>query len=304
MTADTEASKFWKGSKELGVALVMRTGTVLTRVRRVPRPFVPSLESRVRGRTVLITGASSGIGRQLAIRVAEAGAIVLVTARRADLLDDLIRLIRGAGDCAASIPGDLASDDGINSVADAVLAKYGAPDVLVLNAGRSIMRTVAESEFRLHDFERTVRVNYLGAVGLLLRFLPGMSARRSGQVVHTSSITVPIHGARFSAYVASKSALESVLNVAAVEHLNDGVKFTNVRLPLVETEMIAGADWTGFARLTTEEAVEMMVDAIRRQPRQLDHPVSAVGRLLYGVAPRMADRVQSYFHTRMENLIQ
>lgn len=169
-----------------------------------PHPFGPRLEDQVRGRTVLVTGASSGIGRGLALRIAGAGATVLVTARRAAELEELCAEIAEAGGVAHALPADLATVDGIDSLADRVLAEHGAPDVLVLNAGRSMRRSIARSERRLHDYERALRVNYLGSVGLMLRLLPAMRERRSGQVVTSSSVGVQGDVPRFSAYVASR----------------------------------------------------------------------------------------------------
>ncbi len=242
---------------------------VLTRPAPVPHPWAPPLHDRVRGKIALITGASSGIGRQLAIRLADEGARVIVTARRADELDLLVKQIQDGGGRAFAIPADLGSAEGVDDLADRVLADHGVPDVLVLNAGRSIRRSIARAEHRLHDYDRAMQINYLGAVGLTLRLLPGMRERGSGHVVSSSSVGVQADLPRFSAYIGSKAALDAFLRVAAVECLADGVKFTTVHLPLVDTDMIGPTGWDGFKALTVEEAAEMMADAIRRQPDHL-----------------------------------
>jgi NAD(P)-dependent dehydrogenase (short-subunit alcohol dehydrogenase family) len=269
----------------------------LTNPVPVPRWGTPSLSARVAGRVVLITGASSGIGRRLAERVSAAGATAVVTARRADELDRLVQAIAATGGTAHAVIGDLSSEDGINEVAQTVLERFGAPDVFVSNAGRSIMRSVAESELRLHDYERTMRLNYLAGVGLTLRLLPEMRRRRSGHIVHSSSIGVLSNLPTFSAYIGSKAAMDAFFGVAAVESLRDGIKFTNVHLPLVDTEMIAPTDWSGFASLSVDQAADMLIDAIRRRPRSVNNPLGSMYQAAHTVAPDTVRRLQNaMFH--------
>ncbi|MFE6922852.1 SDR family NAD(P)-dependent oxidoreductase [Nocardia sp. NPDC057663] len=268
----------------------------LTPVRRIPNPFAPSLQSQVDGKVVVITGASRGIGRSLAERVAQAGATVVLVARREDELNEIVRGIEQRGGIAHAIAADLASDDGINHVADIVLNKFGAPDILVNNAGRSIMRSVAASEFRLHDYERTMRINYLAGVGLTLRFLPAMRARRSGHIVHSSSIGVIANLPRFSAYIGSKAALEAVLRCAEVESYRDNIKFTDVHIPLADTDMAAAAEMQQFRRLTLDEVTDVMVDAIRTRPRVVNNPLGSLYALTYQYAPWLGNLAQNYVH--------
>ena len=279
--------------------ITLRAGVLainlLTPPRQLPNPFVPSLKQRVDGKLVVITGASSGIGRALAERVAAEGATVIVVARREDDLSELVRTIKRRGGDAHAIAADLSSEDGINHVADVVLGQFGAPDILISNAGRSIMRALAASEHRLHDYERTMRINYLAGVGLTLRFLPGMRERGSGHVIHTSSIAAVSNLPRFSAYLGSKIALDAFLRTAQVESLADGVKFTNVHIPLASTAMASG-DWTSFASLSVDQAVGMMVDAIRRRPRTVDNPLGRLYTIGYAVAPGPMDYLQNMFH--------
>ncbi|MEV6071386.1 SDR family NAD(P)-dependent oxidoreductase [Nocardia sp. NPDC052001] len=276
--------------------LARLTINTLTPPRRLPSPFGPELRDRVHGKTVLITGASSGIGRGLAVRVAAEGALTIVTARRATELADVVTEIRDAGGQAFAIVSDLSTDSGVDQLADEVLAEFGAPDILVNNAGRSIRRSIANSEHRLHDYERTMRTNYLGAVGLMLRLLPPMRRRGSGQVITSSSIGVVADLPRFSAYIGSKAALEAVVRVAAVECLSDGVVFTNVHIPLVDTDMIGPTGWGGYTALPIEDAVEMMVDAIVRRPNQLENPLGAAALWTNRLAPGLARRGLHHFH--------
>lgn len=280
----------------LRTRLTTRAINAMTRPAVAPNPFARTLEQRVAGKTALVTGASSGIGRALALRLGAAGATVLVTARRAEELDLVVKEIKDAGGTAYSLPADLADEDGVNALADRVLAEHGAPDVLVLNAGRSIRRSIARSEHRLHDYDRALKINYLGAVGLTLRLLPGMRERKSGHVLTSSSVGVQSDLPRFSAYIGSKAALDAFLRVAAVECLADRVKFTIVHLPLVDTEMIGPTGWDGFESLSVDEAAGMLAEAIRRQP---DHLGTVLGNLTSGgitVAPRTFRRGLHYFH--------
>lgn len=269
---------------------------VLTKPVGVRYPWTPTLADRVRGRTVVITGASSGIGRRLAERIAEAGAIVVVTARRTDELDEVVRGIAARGGAAHAVRGDLSTGEGAGAVAEEVLERFGAPDILVLNAGRSIMRSLADSEHRLHDYERTVAINYLGGVGLVLRLLPGMRARGSGHIVHSSSIGVLGNLPDFSAYVGSKAAMDAVLRIAGIESRADGVRVTNIHLPLVSTDMIAPTDWSQYASLTLEEGVDMVVDGIRRQCREVNNPLGVLYRDSYRVVPGIVSRVQNDYY--------
>jgi NAD(P)-dependent dehydrogenase (short-subunit alcohol dehydrogenase family) len=276
-------------------ALVTRAINGLSRPGLVPHPLAPTLESRVSGKSVLVTGASSGIGRGLAVRVAEAGATVLVTARRGDELDELVAEIAERGGKAVALPGDLSTEEGVDALADRVLAEHGTPHVLVNNAGRSIRRSIARSEHRLHDYERAMQINYLGAVGLTLRMLPGMRERRSGHVLTSSSIGVSADLPRFSAYIGSKAALEAFCRVAAIECLADGVTFTTVHLPLVDTEMIGPSGWD-FSALSVDEAVDMMVDGLRRRPREVNAPLGSLTRAGLQFMPETTRRGLHLFH--------
>ncbi|MGX1810164.1 SDR family NAD(P)-dependent oxidoreductase [Nocardia sp. NPDC055321] len=260
----------------------------LTMPHRIPLPFGPTLTDRVSGRTVLITGASSGIGRALSLRLAAAGATVLVTARRTSELDQLVAQIHANGGKAFALPGDLSTTEGVDKLADQVLIEFGAPDILVNNAGRSIWRSVAESEHRLHDFERTMRINYFGPVGLVLRLLPEMRRRGSGHIVSSSSLGVITDIPRFAAYVGSKAALEAVMRIAANESHGDGVLFTDVRIPLVATDMSAALGWSGYKALSTAAAANMLTDAIIDRPAHLENLHGALSIWFNRLLPDLA----------------
>ncbi|HEX3736908.1 MAG TPA: SDR family oxidoreductase, partial [Solirubrobacterales bacterium] len=222
-----------------------------------------SLAGAVRGKVVLITGASSGIGRATAVKVADAGATVLLVARSIDKLEETKEEITAAGGVAHIHRCDLADVEDIARMAEEVLAYHGHVDILVNNAGRSIRRSVALSYDRFHDYERTIQLNYLGALRLILALLPAMRARKSGHIINISSIGTQTNPPRFSAYVASKAALDAFSRVIASEVVDDKVHITTINMPLVRTPMIAPTRmYDMFPAITPEEAAEMIAKAM------------------------------------------
>ena len=177
-------------------------------------------------------------------------------------------------------------------MADEVLAQHGHVDVLVNNAGRSIRRSVALSYDRPHDFERTIQLNYLGAVRLILKLLPVMRERKSGQIVNISSIGVQTNMPRFSAYVASKSALDAFSRCIASEIIDDGVHITTINMPLVRTPMIAPTKmYDRFPTITPEEAADMISEAIIHKPKRIATPMGTLGQILYALNPKSIDYI-------------
>jgi len=245
-----------------------------TRARR-PDPAGPLVS-----RTVMITGASSGIGRAAATAVATRGATVLLLARSADKLDEVVAEIRGGGGDAHAYTCDITDQESVDGTVKAILAEHGHVDYLVNNAGRSIRRSVGNSTERLHDYERTMAVNYFGAVRMVLAVLPGMKERRFGHIVNVSSIGVLGRGPRFSAYIASKAALDAFSDCAAAETLSKGITFTNIHMPLTRTPMIAPT--TAYNRMPAaapEAAAAMMVRALEQRPPRIDTPLGTLGQL-------------------------
>lgn len=251
-----------------------------------------SLAGAVRGKVVLITGASSGIGRATAVKVADAGATVLLVARSVDKLEETKDEIIAAGGVAHIHRCDMADTDDVARMADEVLTYHGHVDILVNNAGRSIRRSVALSYDRFHDYERTIQLNYLGALRLILALLPEMRARRSGHVINISSIGVQTNPPRFSAYVASKAALDAFSRVIASEVIDDKVHITTINMPLVRTPMIAPTRmYDMFPAITPEEAAEMIAKAMVRRPKKVATKLGNFGELLYAVAPKASDSI-------------
>ncbi len=250
------------------------------------------LAQAVRGRVAVITGASSGIGRAVALRLAAAGATTVLVARSIDRLEELRAEIESAGGRAQVAPCDLSDLAAIDALVGRLLGEHETLDVLVNNAGRSIRRSTALSYERFHDFERTIALNYLGAVKLTMGLLPGMRRRGRGHVVNVSSIGVQTNPPRFSAYVASKAALDAWTRVVSSETVGDGVTFTTVHMPLVRTAMIAPTRiYDAFPAISPDEAAELVCDAIRRRPKSINTRLGTVSEVAYALAPKLVDQL-------------
>jgi NAD(P)-dependent dehydrogenase (short-subunit alcohol dehydrogenase family) len=253
-----------------------------------------SFEGAVNGRTVLITGASSGIGRAAAIKIARAGGIPLLVARSADKLEETQREIEDMGGTAYSYTADVSEPDSVDELVAKVLADHPSVDVLVNNAGRSIRRSVALSYDRFHDFERTIKLNYLGTIKLIMGFLPHMRDRHSGHVINVSSIGVQTNPPRFSAYVASKAALDAWTRVVGSESIGDNVHFTTIHMPLVRTPMIAPTKiYDSFPTISPDEAADLICEAIRAKPKHLGTRLGTFGEVAYALFPKAVDQILS-----------
>jgi NAD(P)-dependent dehydrogenase (short-subunit alcohol dehydrogenase family) len=251
-----------------------------------------SFAHAVNGKVVLITGASSGIGKAAAFKIAAAGGIPLLVARSADKLEETKQGIEAAGGTAYTYSADLSDLDSIDSLVEQVLSDHPAVDMLVNNAGRSIRRSIALSFDRFHDFERTIQLNYLGTIKLTMGLLPHMRERGSGHVVNVSSIGVQTNPPRFSAYVASKSALDAWTRVASSEVIGDGVSFTTIHMPLVRTPMIAPTKiYDQFPTITPDEAADLICEAIRSKPKQINTRLGTFGEVAYALAPKAVDQI-------------
>ena len=251
-----------------------------------------SLSAAVRGKIVLITGASSGIGKATALKVADAGATVLLVARSLDKLEETKEEIVSGGGAAHIHQCDLADIEDIERMAEEVLAYHGHVDILVNNAGRSIRRSISLSYDRYHDFERTIQLNYLGSVRLILALMPAMRERKFGHIINISSIGTQTNPPRFSAYVASKAALDAFSRVIASEVIEDDVHITTVHMPLVRTPMIAPTRmYDMFPAITPEEAAEMIAKAMIRRPKKVATRLGNFGELMYAVAPKASDSI-------------
>jgi NAD(P)-dependent dehydrogenase (short-subunit alcohol dehydrogenase family) len=253
-----------------------------------------SFEGAVNGKTVLITGASSGIGRAAAIKIAAAGGIPLLVARSEDKLEQTKQEIEDLGGTAYIYTADISDPDSIEDLCDRVLADHPAVDILVNNAGKSIRRSIELSYDRFHDFERTIRINYLGTIKLTVGLLPHMRQRKSGHVVNVSSIGVQTNPPRFSAYVASKAALDAWTRVVGSETISDNVHFTTIHMPLVRTPMIAPTKiYDSFPTISPDEAADLICEAIRGTPKHIGTRLGTFGEVAYALAPKAVDQILS-----------
>ena len=251
-----------------------------------------SFEHLVNGRTVVITGASSGIGRATALKVAAAGGVPLLVARGLEKLEALRDEIEAAGGTAHVYSADLSDMDAIDDVVARMLADHPAIDFLVNNAGRSIRRGIKLSQDRFHDFERTIQLNYFGAIKMIMALLPHMRERGFGHIVNVSSIGVQTAPPRFSAYVASKSALDAWTRVVSSEVIGDGVSFTTIHMPLVRTPMIAPTKmYDHFPTISPEEAADLICEGLRARPKSINTKLGTAGEVLYAVAPKAVDQI-------------
>ena len=259
------------------------------------RPRDNALHEAVSGRVVLITGASHGIGKVTAAKLGAAGAIVVMVARSRDELESAAAEITAAGGIAQARCADLTDPDAVDRLARDVLAEYGHVDVVINNAGRSIRRSIDESYDRFHDFTRTIDINYLGPVRLLLALLPAMRERRQGHVVNISTWGLRMPPApRWAAYGASKAAFDQWLRTVATEVAADGITTTSVYMPLVHTRMSAPTDFGSMPGLTAAEAADLVCHAVTAKPVEISPwwsgPLQAWTDMTRGPAQRLMAR--------------
>ena len=244
------------------------------------------------GRHVIITGASSGIGRASALAVAARGATVFALARDSAALDDLVAEIRAAGGQAHAFTCDVTDSASVEHTIKDILGGFGYVDYLVNNAGRSIRRSVSASTDRLHDYERVMAVNYFGAVRMVLALLPHWQQRRFGHVVNISSAGVQASSPRYSAYLPTKAALDAFAEVVSTETLSDHVTFTTIHMPLVKTPMIAPSSRLNpIPAISAEHAAAMVVRGLVDKPVRIDTPLGTLGDVGRYLAPKLARRV-------------
>ena len=254
--------------------------------------LAPSIQDAVSGRTVLITGASSGIGKSAALKIGAAGGTVLLVARTREKLEEVAGEIEQLGGLSYVHPCDLSDTDDIDRMAAEVLEQHEAVDVLVNNAGKSIRRSVTRTYDRFHDYQRTMQLNYFGPVKLILDLLPSMRERKAGHIVNISTIGLQVNTPRFAAYVASKAALDAFSRSLAPEVVGDGIHVTTIYMPLVRTPMIAPTKiYNYFPTMSPEEAATMITDAIRKRPKRMGTAMGNLGQLTYAIAPGAQDLV-------------
>lgn len=250
--------------------------------------------AKVDGKTVLITGASSGIGLTVAKKLAANGAHVLLLSRTLETLQEVQKEIQAQGGQATIFPCDLNDMAEIDRVSKEILAAVDHIDILINNAGRSIRRAVHESIDRFHDFERTMQLNYFGAIRLVLNILPQMIDRRDGHIINISSIGVLANATRFSAYVASKAALDAFSRCLSAEVHSHKIAITSVYMPLVRTPMIAPTKIYKYVpTLSPEQAADLVAFAIVKRPKKVATHLGRLASITYSVAPGINNKLMS-----------
>ena len=253
-----------------------------------------TLRGKVRNKVVVITGGSSGIGLSTAQRVAEAGATTIIVARGEEELFKARDEMKKAGGKVFAYTADLADMASCDKLVETVLKEHGHVDILVNNAGRSIRRSIEASYDRFHDFERTMQLNYFGCIRLIMGFMPTMTQRRKGHIINISSIGVLANSPRFSAYVASKAALDAFSRCAQGELSGKGISFTTINMPLVKTPMIAPTKmYDSVPTLTPEEAADMVVKGIIEKPSRIATRLGIFSALINAVAPKAYEVVMN-----------
>jgi NAD(P)-dependent dehydrogenase (short-subunit alcohol dehydrogenase family) len=246
----------------------------------------------LQGKYVVITGASSGIGQVTALKVAQAGGVPVLVARGKEKLEETASAIEDRGGTAYVFPCDLTDLDAIDRLCKDITTELPTVDFVVNNAGRSIRRSLRLSEDRFHDFERTMQLNYFGAIRLVMGLLPTMRQQRRGHIVNISSIGVQTNPPRFSAYVASKAALDSWSNVVASELVGDGITFTGIHMPLVRTPMIAPTKlYDRFPTISPAQAADLVIKAMVERPHEINTMLGNAGAVAHTVAPKASFRL-------------
>ncbi|HUP99229.1 MAG TPA: SDR family NAD(P)-dependent oxidoreductase [Aeromicrobium sp.] len=249
-------------------------------------------EPSLRGKTIVITGASSGIGAEAARLFAREGATVCLVARRADLLDELVAQITRDGGSAVAYPVDLTDQAATAATVQKILADHAAVDILVNNAARSIRRSITEAADRLHDYERTMAINYTAAVQLTLGFIPRFREQGHGHVVFSSTMSTQLPVPLFSAYVASKAAAESFARSINAELSHRHITATVVHFPMVRTEMsTATGAYDALRMMSPRKAARMLVKAAAQRPIRVSQPLGLVGEVGMATVPQVVTAI-------------
>ncbi len=254
-----------------------------------------TLNGAVKGKTCVVTGATSGIGKATATKLVEAGANVIITARKQEELDATKAELEALGEgTVETYSVDHTNFDQVDAFLATMEEKHGGVDILVNNAGRSIRRSINLAFDRFHDYQRTMELNYFGALRMMMGVLPGMSSRRSGHIVNISSIGVLTNAPRFSAYVASKAAMDAFTRCAAAEFSDKNVRFTTINMPLVRTPMIGPTKmYDSVPTLSPEDAADLVAEAIIFKPKRIATRLGVFAQVLHAVTPKLGEIIMN-----------
>ena len=259
---------------------------------------------KLKGQTIVLTGASSGIGAEAAKIMARRGATVCLVARREEQLREVQELIDADGGCAFIYPCDLSDNVAIDACAARILAEQPRIDALVNNAAHSIRRPIEKSLDRLHDYQRTVQLNYIGAVAMTLKLLPRFLEQGHGHVVNISSLSTQFPIPLFSAYLASKSALESFTRSLQAEMGHQGISTTVVYFPMVRTPMSSRTDiYKYMPMMHVKKAAGWIVEACEKRPARIARPMGKLGSVLLAALPGPATKLPQPLFRGMDKLL-
>jgi len=266
------------------------------------RPAGPSraaLAARLRGRVVVVTGGSRGIGAETAARLALTGAHLVLLARDRAALDRVAHGIRRRGGTAQLIVADLRDPDAAGAAGERILATAGVPELVISNAGHSIRRRLLEYAGRPHDVARTIGVNYVGPVALLQVLVPAMVEAGRGQIISIGSTSVDIPAPGWSVYGASKTAFDAWLRAVAPELAPHGIAVTSIHLPLVRTAMSAPTYGESSPAMRPVDAAKLIARAVIERPRLISPWWSRLAGALLVAFPGLADRALAAYDRRL-----
>jgi NAD(P)-dependent dehydrogenase (short-subunit alcohol dehydrogenase family) len=244
---------------------------------------------------MLVTGASSGIGRAFVLQAARAGAELVLVSRRGEELEQVAEDCERLGGRAQVRTADLSSVESCRALAESVLREDGPVDILVNNAGHSIRRAVVD--YKAEDLARLVAVNYLGPMTLTLGLLPAMLDRGAGHIVQISTIGVQTGAPNFAAYVAAKAASDHFARTLRLELGGRGIAVTTIQVPLVRTAMLAPTRiYDAFPALGAEQAARRIGWAVVTRPVRVAPRWATLLEVVHAVAPGLLQWVFTHGH--------
>ena len=229
-------------------------------------------------KNILVVGASSGMGRTISLRFAQAGARVAVTARRAAMLEELVEAIEKENGVALALPADATDERAAAKVVGQVIESFGGIDMVLLNAGGA--PAIYMPKMTAHEVKSYMQSNYDTVVNYLFPVLEHMKQRRGGLVVHTNSLGgfygVPLQGP----YSAAKAAARLLIDTCRIEFEQFGIRFVSLYPGFIATEVTKGDGMPAPGEISEEEAVDYMVGAIRREDWDFMFPPHAAANAL------------------------
>jgi len=219
---------------------------------------------------VLITGASSGIGRALAVELARRGAAVGLLARRVETLQEIVHEIEAAGGRALALPADVTDQDAVRTAAESLRARFGQVDVLIANAG--VGGRIGNAQFDAQDVADVLKINVVGAANSVAAVLPEMRARGHGQLVAISSLAAYRGVPKSAPYCASKAALTAMFESLRLDLTGTGVDVTIIYPGFIKTPLTAGRHARMPHLMELDDATQRIVRAIEQRRKSYAFP--------------------------------